>query len=140
MAIVLDQDRLEAFRKILPAIAEFKKAFGRDISPDFIAELYAACEFGLELPDTKNEPGADAVDPHGVRYQIKYRSSNTLNVDLNSFDFDYLVLVNLDEHYHLLGMWRLPVEKARTLFTFREKFRKYQATQDRVKDMADRVL
>jgi hypothetical protein len=30
-------------------------------------------------------------------------------------------------------MWRLPVDAAQKLFVFREKFRKYQATQKRVK-------
>jgi hypothetical protein len=36
-------------------------------------------------------------------------------------------------------MWRLPVAVARKLFVFREKFRKYQATQKSVKANAEAV-
>jgi hypothetical protein len=51
------------------------------------------------------------------------------NVDLNNFDFDYLVLVILDDEYHLAELWRTTVSEAREIFTWREKHRKYQATQ-----------
>jgi hypothetical protein len=47
------------------------------------------------------------------------------------------VLVNLADDYSVRGMWRLPVEKARTLFVYREKFRKYQAMQTSVKRNAE---
>lgn len=40
-----------------------------------------------------------------MRYQIKFRSVGTLNVDLNNFDFDFLVLVNLDDDLSLAGLW-----------------------------------
>jgi hypothetical protein len=139
LTIRLDQSRRQAFEEVLPAIAAFKKAFGRDISVDFIAELYAARELDLELPDGPNQAGADATDGLGKRYQIKCRHPSTLNVDLNSFAFEYLVLVNLDDAYMLTGMWSLPVERAKMVFTFREKFRKYQATQERLKREATKV-
>jgi len=139
MPMRFDAAKLEAFDAVLPAIARFKAAFGRDISPDFLAELYAARELNLELPDNSNQPGADATDGIGQRYQIKYRSVSTLNIDLNSFDFDQLVLVNLAEDYRLIGMWCLPVHKARTIFTFREKYRKYQATQKRFKQEGTQI-
>lgn len=139
MTIRLDDLRREAFDAVLPAIAAFKRAFGRDISADLIAELYAARALNLELPDGSNEPGADATDDAGKRYQIKFRKPTTLNVDLNNFDFDHLVLVNLDDSYILTGMWSLPVEQAKALFTFREKFRKHQATQARLKREATRI-
>ncbi len=54
-------------------------------------------------------------------------------MDVNNFDFDYLTLVNLGDDYVLKGMWRLYVDDVRELFVFREKFRKYQATQKAVK-------
>jgi hypothetical protein len=62
-----------------------------------------------------------------------------LNVDVNNFDFDYLMLVNLREDYSLKGIWRLPVSVAQKIFVFREKFRKYQATQKSVKANAETV-
>jgi hypothetical protein len=43
------------------------------------------------------------------------------------------MLVNLGDDYSLKGMWRLSVDQAQKLFVFREKFRKYQATQKAVK-------
>lgn len=42
----------------------------------------------------------------------------------------------MGDDYSLAGMWCLPVETARKLFVFREKFRKYQATQKSVKASA----
>jgi len=139
MPIRFDQNKIDALEAILPAITRFRAAFGRDLSTDFLAELYAARELNLELPDRSNEPGSDAIDDRGRKYEIKYRSLTTLNVDLNSFDFDYLILVNLAEDYRLIGMWQLPVERAKTVFSFREKYRKYQATQERVKSVAIRI-
>jgi hypothetical protein len=44
MPIVFDAVRLQAFDAILPAISRFKRAFGRDVSADLSAELYAARE------------------------------------------------------------------------------------------------
>ena len=139
MPIRLDPAKRAAFEAVLPAIGAFKKAFARDLSMGFVAEIYAARDLDLQLPDRPNEPGADATDNGGQRYQIKHRSPSTLNVDLNNFNFDHLVLVNLDDDYRLVGMWSLPVEQAKSLFMFRERFGKYQATQDRVKHAATRV-
>lgn len=134
-----DQVQLDAFSAILPAISAFKRAFGRDLSADFLAELYVARELGLILPDRCNQPGCDAVDSTGIRYQIKHRSVSTLNVDVNNFDFDHIVLVNMDDEYQLIGMWRLPVERARALFVHREKYRKFQLTQEGFKRQAVRI-
>jgi hypothetical protein len=58
---------------------------------------------------------------------------------VNNFDFDYLVLVNMSDDYRVTGIWRLDVQKARMLFTHREKFRKHQATQNAVKKAAERL-
>ena len=139
MPIRFDPQRTQVFVKVLPAIAEFKKAFGRDIKPDFIAELYIARELGLEIPDKQTEMGYDAIGPDGKRYQTKHRSIKTLNVDLNNFNFDVLVLVNLDDEYQLTGMWSITDTQAKSVFKKREKFRKYQATQDQVKAIAKRI-
>ena len=96
-----------------------------------MAEYYVARELGLQLANGSNTPGYDAVDEKGLRYQIKSR--NAQNVDLNNFDFDFLILINLDENYQIKGIWKLAQTEAKTLFVRREKFRKYQATQDIVK-------
>jgi hypothetical protein len=86
-----------------------------------------------------NHRGYDLLGGDGDRYQVKHRGEEVLNVDVNNFDFDYLMLVNLREDYSLKGMWRLPVAVARKVFVFREKFRKYQATQKSVKANAEAV-
>jgi hypothetical protein len=137
--IRLDDERSAILDAALPGLVAFKRAFGRDISADFIAELYAARELNLQLPDSGYGRGADATDASGRRYQIKCRQPGTQNVDLNNFEFDVLVLVNLDESYALGGMWTLPVEQVKELSVSREKFRKFQVTQDRLKRAATRV-
>jgi hypothetical protein len=140
VALRLDSERLQAFDQALAAMAKFRSVFGRGLKDDFIAELYVAKTLSLEIVDIVNQPGYDAVGPAGERYQVKCRSASTLNVDTNNFDFDYLVLVNLrEEDYQLLGMWLLTTEQARSVFTHREKFRKYQATQAQVKRAGKRL-
>lgn len=121
------------------ALADFKQTFGRDLTPSLLAELYVALKFDLSPTTRSNEPGFDLVSTDGKRYQVKQRDPATQNVDVNNFDFDYLVLVNMSNEYRLSSMWRLPVDKARSLFVHREKFRKYQATQRAVKENAENV-
>ena len=135
----MNRAELVAFEAVLPAISAFKRAFGRDLGADFVAELYAAREFSLELPSRRNEPGADAVDADGLRYQVKFRSPGTLNVDVNNFDFDFIVLVNVDDDYALAGLWRMDRATAEGLFVHRPNYRKWQATQVRFKKAAARI-
>ena len=125
-----------AFEAALPALAAFKHTCGRDATPGFVAELYAAREFNLMLLKSANAPGADATDANGKRYQVKYRSPDVLNIDLNNFDFDYIVLVNVDADYRLAGIWRLTVDRVRAMCVYRAKFQKHQVTQARFKDEA----
>lgn len=121
------------------ALVRFKREFNRDLTPSVLAELYVARELSLVPVDLCNNPGYDLLGDDGKRYQVKQRGENVLNVDVNNFDFDYLMLVNLGEDYALKGMWRLPVRNAQKLFVFREKFRKYQATQKAVKAHSEEV-
>jgi hypothetical protein len=102
-----------------------------------IAELYVALELDLLPTSVLNHQGFDLIGADGKRYQVKQRGCDVLNVDVNNFDFDFLVLVNLADDYRVRGMWRLPVEKSRALFVHREKFRKYQSTQKCVKENAE---
>jgi hypothetical protein len=135
----VEQDRLIAFEAVLPAISAFKRAFGRDLSADLVAELYAAREFNLELPSRRNESGSDAVDSAGLRYQVKFRSQGTQNVDVNNFDFDFIVLVNVDDDYALSGLWRMDRTTAEGIFIHRADYRKWQAAQARFKRAAVRI-
>jgi len=137
MSIKLDPQKIAAFERAIEAMADFRRSFGRHLSADFVAEIYAARELDLEILDGSNEHGHDAVGD-SVRYQVKHREAQ--NVDLNNFDFDFLILVNLDETYRLTGMWRMPVEQARSIFVWREKYRKYQASQDKVKANSERLV
>jgi len=132
----LTPERIAALDASLPALAKFKQAFGRDATPGFVAELLAAREYGLTLLDDATAHGADARDGEGKRYQIKCRTPDVLNVDINNFEFDFIVLVNLDAEYQSAGMWRLAAEQVKPLCTWREKFRKFQVTQARFKTEA----
>ena len=111
--------------------------FQRNIDVSFVAELHATEKFELELNDTSTERGYDAKDRNGNRYQVKYRSAQ--NVDTNNFEFDYIVLVTLDDDYQLMGIWRATVGQAREIFAWRPKVRKYQATQKKFKKKAEPV-
>lgn len=51
----MDEQQSLALQKALPALAAFKRAFGRDASPSFIAELLAAKQFQLKLHDGWDE-------------------------------------------------------------------------------------
>lgn len=126
-------NRQAAIRDAVKALVEFKREFNRDLTVSMLAELYVALELDLLPASVVNQQGFDLISTDGKRYQVKQRGSGVLNVDVNNFEFDYLVLVNLADDYSVRGMWRLSVEKARTLFVYREKFRKYQATQTSVK-------
>lgn len=136
MEIIVDQFHKQTFVKSIRAMADFKAAFGRGLSGEFVAELYAAEELGLKVVGL-NQSGYDALGSSGERYQVKFRSTGTQNVDINNFEFDYLVLVNLDDDYQLTGMWRISVAQAREIFTERLKFRKYQTTQTKVKSVGE---
>lgn len=136
MEIIVDQYRRQAFVNSIKAMADFKAAFGRGLSGDFVAELYAADELGLRVAG-RHQSGYDALGPNDERYQVKFRSIGTQNVDINNFDFDYLVLVNMDDDYQLIGMWRITVAQAREIFVEHLKFRKYQTTQSKVKSVGE---
>ena len=126
----------ETLENAIYAMAKFKEVFGRDLEPSFVAELYAFNKLGLEICDTRNELGFDAIDNKGRRYQIKYRSPGTPNVDINNFNFDYVVLVNVDDKFLVSGMWLATIGQAKEIFTLREKFRKNQVTQKKLKSVA----
>ena len=134
-----DESRRATIRVAVEALVRFKREFNRDLTPSVLAELYVARELDLAPAELCNHPGYDLLGGDGNRYQVKQRDEEVLNVDVNNFDFDYLMLVNLREDYSLKGMWCLPAAVGHKLFVFREKFRKYQATQKSVKANAEAV-
>lgn len=136
----LSEREREVFEDSLRVMAEFGKTFGRPLKPSFVAELHVAHRLGLEICDEVNRLGFDARGPDGTRYQIKYRGQNTLNVDLNNFEFDEVILVNLDEYYQVTGMWQMTADRARAQFTQRKDYRKYQVTQRQFKKAAERIF
>ncbi len=140
MSLTMDDQRQAVFERTLLAMAEFKQVFGKTLSADFIAELYVATHFGLSLSEGNNQAGYDVISPEGVRYQVKNRAITTLNVDMNNFDFDYLVLVNMNENYQLTGMWRITAALAQEFSVFRQDFRKYQVTQKKLKLVGEQVV
>lgn len=136
----MNDEQRQVFERTLIAMTEFKRTFGKDPSASFIAELYVAEHFELELLKGQTNKGYDAVSPDGLRYQITYRETNVPQVDINNFDFDYLILVTLDESYHLTGMWSVTQAQAKDIFVQREKYRKYQTTQSRIKAVGQKIV
>lgn len=140
MQFDMTDERRDVFQRTLAAMAEFKRVFGKTLSADFIAELYVATHFDLDLSEGVNQAGYDAISAEGVRYQVKNRAVSTQNVDINNFNFDYLVLVNLDENYQLIGMWRITTAQAQEIAVSRGKYLKYQVTQTKIKAVGERIL
>lgn len=138
--IRLTEKERNVFETALAAMAGFKRTFGRALEPGFVAELHVALQLDLELVSSVNAPGYDAVGSDGKRYQIKYRSTGTQNVDVNNFEFDELILVNLDEEYQPTAMWRITVDHTKQIFTLRADHRKYQARQDKIKQIGERIV
>jgi hypothetical protein len=79
------------------------------------AEYLAAEKLGLEL-NNNSKLGYDAVDPIGLRYQIKGRRitpknhSTQLSVirNLDNQEFDHLVALLFDENYSVLKAAKVP--------------------------------
>lgn len=111
-----DEYTRQVFDEALMAMRRFKEVFGRSLDHGFVAELHAARELGLTIVDGMNEPGFDAADRAGTRYQIKSRSLAATSVDVNNFDFDLLVLINMDDDYQLQGMWSITAAQAQEIF------------------------
>ena len=93
---------------------------------------------GLRLRGTPNAPGFDGWDAEQRRYEIKYCQPRNI-IDINGFDFDVLVLVNLDARYQPSGIWTLDVATAQHIAVYQETFKKYQITQQRFKANAHRI-
>jgi hypothetical protein len=92
-------------------LADLKREFGRDLTASLLVELHIALEPHLRLLGKIDQPGFELVGRNGKLYQLNQRDPKTLNVDLNSFDFDCLILMltlllrllNLPPHDSLSG-------------------------------------
>lgn len=136
----INKQNREIFNSTLVAMQLFHDAFGMKLSADVIAELHVAFYLNLSLPKLANNQGYDAIAEDGTRYQVKQRSTSSV-VDMNNFDFDYIILVNLDEAYQVAGMWQMSAEQARNLASHRQYkgIDKYQITQSKFKKHAERL-
>lgn len=126
-------ERARIFNAALRAMADFHLAFGRPLDSSIVAEFYVAYALHLKFPARRLEAGYDLIDNNGLRYQVKHRGQQTGNVDLNSFNFDYLILLHLDGEYQPHGLWKLTVAAAKEIFVPRAKFRRWQASQKEVR-------
>lgn len=135
----MDSDLCSALRLAADALSSFRTKFGVELSFSNLCEIYVALQLGLPMPSKGNTKGFDLRGSDGTRYQVKGRDESVLNVDINNFDFDYLVLVNLTDDYRPLGMWKLSVGRARELAADRGRHNKFQLTQKTFKQAADPV-
>ena len=78
---------------VVGALGDLKREFGRGLTASLLVELQLALEPHLRLLGKTNQPGFEVVGRNGKEYQLKQRDPKTLNVDLNSFDFDCLILM-----------------------------------------------
>lgn len=138
----LENYELTVLQSTLESMRQFQETFGRKLSKDVIAELHVAIHLSLSLAKGVNQAGYDAVAKDGTRYQIKERSLSTHNIDVNNFDFDFLVLVNLDDAYHVLGMWQIDAKLAKTIARHRQYkgIDKWQIRQSTLKQRAVQLI
>lgn len=120
------------------AMVAFRETFGCELRPDTLAEVYTADQLGLTL-EVGNNPGFDAKDTNGNRYQIKLRATKSV-VDINSFDFDYLVLVIMDADYNIFAIYRISEQQARKIFVPRPDYHRWQTSQAKIIALATRVM
>lgn len=132
----MDSDVSSALRLAADAMFSFRKKFGVELNLSNLCEIYVALQLGLAMPSRGNKMGFDLQGTDGTRYQVKGRQEGTLNVDINNFEFDYVVLVNLSDDYRPSGMWKLGMDSIRSLCAERGKFRKFQLTQRAFKKAA----
>ncbi|HEV2123664.1 MAG TPA: hypothetical protein VGW38_12920 [Chloroflexota bacterium] len=141
-AISLDEQRRRTLADASRAMAEFHRVFATQLSVDSLAVIFVADRLGLEIAIPANNKGFDACDPRtGERYEVKYRADGVPQVDLNSFEFDRLVLVNLGPDYRPSGLWQITRPQAERVFAPREYrgISKFQCSQTRFKDEARRL-
>jgi hypothetical protein len=138
-SISVTEEHQSVVENLLEAASEFKRVFQAPFSEGLLAEAYVALHLDLRLC-AGNNAGFDAIDDDGTRYQIKLRSAGTLNVDLNNFDFDKLVLVNLSDDLRVSGMWIASREDVERHASSRDKFRKCQLTQTKLKSISKRLV
>src|SRR5438876_8396184 len=132
----MDSDVSSTLRLAADAMFSFRKKFGIELSFSNLCEIYVALQLGLAMPSRGNKMGFDLQGTDGTRYQVKGRQEGMLNVDINNFEFDYVVLVNLSDDYRPSGMWKLSMDSIRSLCAERGKFRKFQLTQRAFKQAA----
>jgi hypothetical protein len=132
----MDSEVSSALRLSADALLSFRTKFGVDLNFSNLCEIYVALQLALPMPVRGNTKGFDLRGNDGTRYQVKGRGETTQNVDINNFDFDYVVLVNLSEDYLPTGMWKLSMDNFRSLCADRGKFRKFQLTQKAFKQAA----
>lgn len=135
----MDSDKPQPLRQAADAMSSFKIKFGIELSFSNLCEIYVALLLELPMPSRGNTKGFDLLSKEGTRYQVKGRDATVLNVDINNFDFDYIVLVNLSPDYRPAGMWKLSVGRIRSLCADRVKFRKFQLTQKAFKQAAEPI-
>jgi hypothetical protein len=122
------------------AMVAFRKTFGCELRLENLAEVYVASHLGLTLVHGNN-PGFDAQAPTGERYQIKYRAKGNV-IDFNSFNFDYLALVTVNDVYDLTGIYRITRQQAEGASKHREGvgYRREQISYAKFMAIAERVL
>ena len=104
----------DMIQKIRDVALEFRKRYGRNLATGFLGELYACEVLGLKLVENPIQKGYDAEDNDGKRYQITTRCSikgSKVNPrgrigKFRDLNFDYALLVLLDDKYELRGIWK----------------------------------
>jgi len=110
-----DKELLKLYSKIMGEMRSRRLVRSSNNPLGDYAEKIISEKLGLQLIKGSNK-GFDAVDPKGIRYQIKARritapnTSRQLGVirNLGAKDFDYLLAAIFDAEFNLKELWRIP--------------------------------
>lgn len=78
-----------------------------------LGEFYCQQKFSITLNKNPVTKGFDGIDTQGKKVEIKTRrdAENTAKIIFRSFEFDYCLLVELDEFYELTAIRKIPREE-----------------------------
>jgi hypothetical protein len=103
-----------------------------------LGECFASKILNLKLNKKNNEKDYDAIDSNGKKVQIKARQSHKRNIGpyvyrgFSNIEYDYALLIELDENYWVEQIWKISKENIK-------KYRTKNGTINFLKSRKDKI-
>jgi hypothetical protein len=131
MGVSSEESQRATIRLAMEALVRFKREFNRDLTPSVLAELYVALEFDLTPAQFCNNLGFDLLGADGSG-----------DVERRCEQFRFRLSRVGQPQRRLPAEWNVASagERCAETLVFREKYRKYQATEKSVKASAEPIV